>query len=122
MLEIHPVTDPKEAEEYITARQLPEGTALLRAYESDEVTGNAAVTVDGVGEDALLTLHTLEYADDFTGELLVRAVISYAFNRAVPTVSAPADLQNALLDKIGFRKEGKNLSIATKNVVHFCQK
>ena len=122
MLEIHPVTDKDELSQYIAKTGLPADTALLRAYENDEVTGNAAMTVAGEAADAVLTLHTWDYADDFTGELLLRAVISYAFNRAVPTVSAPESLNNAILKRVGFAPDGKNVTIATKNVVHFCQK
>lgn len=122
MLEIHPINDETELQEYITANNLPENTAVLRAYEGGETTGNVAVTVDGEGENAVLTLHTFDYADDFTGELLVRAAVSYAFNRAVPKVSAPERLRCDLLEKVGFKTEGQNISIDTKNVVHFCQK
>ena len=122
MLEIHPINNETELQEYITANGLPQNAAVLRAYEGGTTTGNVAVTVDGEGENAVLTLHTFDYADDFTGELLVRAAVSYAFNRAVPKVSAPETLRNAILDKVGFKTEGQNISIDTKNVVHFCQK
>lgn len=122
MLEIHPINNETELQEYITANGLPQNAAVLRAYEGGATTGNVAVTVDGEGENAVLTLHIFDYADDFTGELLVRAAISYAFNRAVPKVSAPETLRNAILDKVGFKTEGQNISIDTKNVVHFCQK
>lgn len=122
MLEIHPINDEKELQEYITANALPENAAVLCAYEGGATTGNVAVTVDGEGEHAVLTMHTFDYADAFTGELLVRAAVSYAFNRAVPKVTAPETLRNSILDKVGFKTEGQNISIDTKNVVHFCQK
>lgn len=122
MLEIHPITEEQELKAYIDTKQLPPDTAVLRAYEGGEVTGNVAVTVDGEGENAVLTMRTFEYADDFTGELLVRAAVSYAFNRAVPKVTAPETLRNGILDKVGFKTEGQFISINTKNVVHFCKK
>lgn len=122
MLEIHPIADGNELQEYIERNGLPKNAAVLRAYEGGEVVGNIAVTIEGEAADSVLTMHKFEYADDFTGELLVRAAISYAFNRAVPKVTASLELRNEILDKVGFKTEGQNISIETKNVVHFCKK
>ena len=122
MLEIHPSADENELREYIESNALPKDAAVLRAYEGGEVSGNIALTVEGEAADAVLVMHTFEYSDDFTGELLVRAAVSYAFNRAVPKVMAPARLRNAIFDKVGFKTQGQNISIDTNNVVHFCKK
>ena len=123
MLEIHPLTDEEERRAFCAERGLPPGAAVLCALENGGETGHAAMTIEGCGEDAVLTMHAWDYSeDDFTGELLLRAVISYAFNRAVPTVSAPLSLRNALTDKVGFETREDGLWISTKNVVHFCQK
>lgn len=123
MLEIHPLTDEKERRDFCAEKGLPADAAVMCAYENGGVTGHAAMTVDGLGEDAVLTMYAWEYADDdFTGELLLRAVISYAFNRAVPTVAAPLTLRNALTDKVGFEVKEEKLWISTKKVIHFCQK
>ncbi|MBQ1555682.1 MAG: hypothetical protein IIZ68_09545 [Clostridia bacterium] len=122
MLEIHPVKEREILESYMTQHGLPADAALLQAYENGEVTGHAAMTIAGEEAEGTLTLHTWDYTDDFTGELLLRAVISYAFNRAVPTVSVSASCRNAILERVGFQPDGENLTIATKNVVHFCQK
>lgn len=128
MLEIHPLADEAQRQQYIDRNGLPEHTAVLRATENDEVTGNVSVTADvaltaeGVAENAVLTIHTFEYADDFTGELLLRAAVSYAFNRAIPKVRADVSLKNALFDKVGFQVEDQYMTIHTKNVVHFCKK
>ena len=55
MLEIHPIEDENERQAYITGQNLPlsaENTAVLRAYENDETTGNIALTVEGLAQDA----------------------------------------------------------------------
>ena len=125
MLEIHPIQDENERKAYITEQNLSlsaENTAVLRAYENDETTGNIAMTVEGLAQDAVLKIHAFDCADDFTGELLLRAAVSYAFNRAIPKVRADISLKNALFDKVGFQVEDQYMTIHTKNVVHFCKK
>ena len=122
MLEIHPVTNSSELSEYIEKNSLPENAAVLKAYENGETVGSISMTIEGFAEKAVEMLHTFEYSDDLTGELLIRAAVSYAFNRAVPTVKAPKSMQNAIFDKVGFESDEQNVSIDTKNVVHFCKK
>ncbi len=125
MLEIHPIQDENERKAYITEQNLPlsaENTAVLRAYENDETTGNIAMTVEGLAQDAVLKIHAFDCADDFTGELLIRAAVSYAFNRAVPKLEAPKALANPLFAKVGFQDDAQNISISTDKVVHFCKK
>lgn len=122
MIEIHPMTDGAELNEYIEKNSLPPDTVVLQAYEDGEITGSISFTVDGMAQNAAAMLHTFECGDDFAGELLIRAAVSYAFNRAIPTVKAPKSLQNASFDKVGFKIDEQNISINTKNVVHFCKK
>ena len=125
MLEIHPIQDENERKAYITEQNLSlsaENTAVLRAYENDETTGNIALTVEGLAQDAVLRIHAFDCADDFTGELLIRAAVSYAFNRAVPKIEAPKALGNPLFTKVGFQDDAQNISISTDKVVHFCKK
>ena len=125
MLEIHPINDENERKDYITEHHLPlsaENTTVLRAYENDGVTGNLALTVEGLAQDAVLNVHAFDCADDFTGELLIRAAVSYAFNRAVPKLEVPKSLSHPLFAKVGFTEDGEKLSIYTDAVVHFCKK
>lgn len=125
MLEIHPIQDENERKAYITEQNLPlsaENTAVLRAYENDETTGNIAMTVEGLAQNAVLKIHAFDCADDFTGELLIRAAVSYAFNHAIPKLEAPKTLSNPLFAKVGFQDDAQNISISTDKVVHFCKK
>ena len=127
MLEIHPLTDEKELGDYIAQKQLPEDAAVLRAYENGLVTGNMALTLETEPNAqgamrAFLKINTFEYPDDFTGELMIRAAVSFAFNRMIPEVRILQSEGNDLFEKVGFQAEGKYLTIATQNVVHFCKK
>lgn len=123
MLEIHPIQEETERQEYITRLQLPAGTAVLRARENGGVTGNIAVCAEESAQEAVLRILAFDCADAFTGELLIRAAISYAFNRAIPVVALPASLGDPLFDKVGFHPDGDSeWTIRTDSVVHFCQK
>lgn len=122
MIEIHPMPDGAELNEYIRKNSLPQKTAVLQAYEKGEVTGSISLTIEGISQDSAAMLHTFECVDDFTGELLIRAAVSYAFNRAIPIVKAPKSLRNAIFDKVGFKIDEQNVSINTEKVVHFCKK
>lgn len=127
MLEIHPLTDQEQLNAYISGNGLPEDAAVLRAYENGEVTGNISLTLETEPNEqgamrAFLKINTFEYSDDFTGELMIRAAASFAFNRTVPEVRIEQQGASPLFDKIGFRSDGKYLTIATQNVVHFCKK
>ncbi len=127
MLEIHPLTDEKELSDYIAQKGIPEDAAVLRAYENDMVTGNISLTLEAEPNEtgamrAFLRIHTFEYPDDFTGELMIRAAVSFAFNRTVPEVRIERQKGNELFEKVGFQSDGKYLTIATQNVVHFCKK
>lgn len=122
MIEIHPITDGEELNEYIICNNLPQNAAVLRAYEGGEITGNISLAAEGMGQKSFAMIYIFECNDDFTGELLIRAAVSYAFNRAIPTVRASKILKNAIFDKVGFKTDEQNISISTKNVVHFCKK
>lgn len=127
MLAIHPLTDEQELTEYLRAHDLPEDAAVLRAYEDGGVTGNISLTLETKPNAegamrAFLLIHTLEYPDDFTGELLLRAAVSFAFNHMIPEVRAELAMKNPLFDRVGFQADENYLTIATQNVVHFCKK
>ena len=126
MLEIHPLTDEKELSDYLETHSLPEDAAVLRAYENGEVTGNISLTLETQPNAegamrAFLKINTFEYPDEFTCELMLRAAASFAFNRMIPEVRADSAMKNAIFDRMGFVDDGKNLTIATQNVVHFCK-
>ena len=127
MLEIHPLTEEEALGEYLSANHLPEDAAVLRAYENDEVTGNISLTLEAKPNAegamrAFLLINTFEYPDDFTCELMLRAAASFAFNRMIPEVRADSAMRNEIFDRMGFVDDGKYLTIATQNVVHFCKK
>lgn len=127
MLEIHPLTDEKERSSYLSQNHLSEDAAVLRAYENGEITGNISLTLETQPNEhgamrAFLLINTFEYPDDFTCELMLRAAASFAFNRMIPEVRADSALRNAVFEKMGFSDDGKYLTIATQNVVHFCKK
>lgn len=127
MLEIHPLSDENELREYLLRNNLSEDTAVLRAYENGEVTGNISLTLETLPNElgamrAFLLIHTFEYPDDFTCELMLRAAASFAFNRMIPEVRADSSMKNPVFDRMGFSDDGKYLTIATQNVVHFCKK
>ena len=127
MLEIHPLTDEQELIDYLTRNNLPEDAAVLRAYENGGATGNLSLTLetqsnaDGAMR-AFLKINTFEYPDDFTCELMLRAAASFAFNRMIPEVRADSSMKNPIFERMGFADDGKYLTIATQNVVHFCKK
>ena len=126
MLEIHPLTDEKELIAYLDKNGLPEDAAVLRAYENGEVTGNISLTLETQPNAegkmrAFLLINTFEYPDDFTCELMLRAAASFAFNRMIPEVRAKSGMKNDIFNKMGFSDDGKYLTIATQNVVHFCK-
>ncbi len=126
MLEIHPLTDEIQLTQYLTDNHLPEDAAVLRAYENGEVTGNLSLTLETQPNAegkmrAFLLINTFEYPDDFTCELMLRAAASFAFNRMIPEVRAYAAMRNEIFDRMGFSDDGKYLTIATQNVVHFCK-
>ena len=78
MLEIHPLTDEQELNAYISQKGLPEDSAVLRAYENCEVTGNLSLTLETQPNEegamrAFLLIGVFEYPDDFTCELMLRA-------------------------------------------------
>ena len=126
MLEIHPLTEENELIEYLKNNNLPEDAAVLREYENGDITGNISLTLetqpnaDGAMR-AFLMIHTFEYPDDFTCELMLRAAASFAFNRMIPELRADTSIKNAIFDRMGFADDGKYLTIATQNVVHFCK-
>ena len=127
MLEIHPLTDEKELRDYLSQNALPEDAAVLRAYENGEVTGNISLTLETQPDPegrmhAFLLINTWEYPDDFTGELMLRAAASFAFNRMIPEIRADSAMRKEIFDRVGFADDGKYLTIATQNVVHFCKK
>ena len=127
MLEIHPLTDEQELNAYISQKGLPEDSAVLRAYENCEVTGNLSLTLETQPNEegamrAFLLIGVFEYPDDFTCELMLRAAASFAFNRMIPEVRALSSLKNPIFERMGFKDDGKYLTIATQNVVHFCKK
>ena len=127
MLEIHPLTDEKELSDYISQKGIPEDAVLLRAYENGNVTGNISLTLETQPDSegrmhAFLLINTFDYPDDFTGELMLRAAVSFAFNRMIPEVRANSAMKKEIFDKVGFADDGKYLTIATQNVVHFCKK
>ena len=127
MLEIHPLTDEKELNEYLSKNNLSEDAAVLRAYENGEVTGNISLSLETQPNElgamrAFLLINTFEYPDDFTCELMLRAAASFAFNRMIPEVRADSAMRNPIFDRMGFADDGKYLTIATQNVVHFCKK
>ena len=127
MLEIHPLTDEKELRDYISQNALPEDAAVLRAYENGEVTGNISLTLETQPDPegrmhAFLLINTLEYPDDFTGELMLRTAAAFAFNRMIPEIRADSAMRKEIFDRVGFADDGKYLTIATQNVVHFCKK
>jgi hypothetical protein len=126
MLEIHPLTDEQELNAYISEKGLPEDSAVLRAYENGEVTGNISLTLETQPNEegamrAFLMIGAFEYPDDFTCELMLRAAASFAFNRMIPEVRALSSMKNPIFERMGFKDDGKVLTIATQNVVHFCK-
>ena len=126
MLEIHPLTEENELIEYLKNNNLPEDAAVLRAYENGDITGNISLTLETQPNAdgamiAFLMIHTFEYPDDFTCELMLRAAASFAFNRMIPELRADTSIKNAIFDRMGFADDGKYLTIATQNVVHFCK-
>lgn len=126
MLEIHPLTDEAQLCGYIEKNGLPEDAVVLRAYENGDVTGNISLTLETKPDEtgamkAFLLINTLEYPDDFTGELLLRAAASFAFNRMIPGLRAGAEMKAEFFDRVGFKTEGNFLTIATQNVVHLCK-
>ena len=121
MIEIHPLRD-EDLREYIAANSLPANAAVLMAHENGEEVGSLSLTVKGLAQDAVACIHTLQANDVFTKELLVRAAASYAFNRAVPKVTAPKSLHDPVFEKIGFKTDEQFTSINTEKVVHFCKK
>lgn len=121
MIEIHPLSD-RELKEYIEANALNQNSAVLVAYENGAEVGSLSLTIEGLAQNAAATIHALQANDDFTGELLIRAAVSYAFNRAVPFVRADMPLNNEVFEKIGFKINEQYISIDTKKVVHFCKK
>jgi len=127
MLEIHPLTDENELNEYLSSNNLPDTAAVLRAYENGEVTGNISLTLETQPNEngamrAFVMINTFEYPDDYTCELMLRAAASVAFNRMIPEVKADRSMNNPVFEKMGFKDDGKYLTIATQNVVHFCKK
>ena len=127
MLEIHPLTDESELSQYLSKNGLPEDAAVLRAYENGAVTGSIALTLEAQPNErgamrAFLLINAFEYPDDFTCELMLRAAASFAFNRMIPEVRAYSAVKNAIFERMGFADDGKYLTIATQNVVHFCKK
>ena len=126
MLEIHPLTDENQLLQYLQENNLPEDAAVLRAYENGGITGNLSLTLDTQPNAegkmrAFLLIHTFDYPDDFTCELMLRAAASFAFNRMIPEVRADSSMRNPIFDRMGFADDGKYLTIATQNVVHFCK-
>ena len=127
MLEIHPLIDEEALCQYLTQNHLPEDAVILRAYENGGITGNISLTLETQPNAegamrAFLLINTFEYPDDFTCELMLRAAASFAFNRMIPEVRADSFLRNPIFDRMGFHDDGKYLTIATQNVVHFCKK
>ena len=127
MLEIHPLTDEEALTGFLSQNGLPEDAAVLRAYENGEVTGSISLTLEvkpnaDVAMRAFLLINTFDYPDDFTCELMLRAAASFAFNRMIPEVRADSSMRNGIFDRMGFQDDGKYLTIATQNVVHFCKK
>ena len=127
MLEIHPLTDEEELADFLSQNGLPEGAAVLRAYENGEVTGNISLTLEVKPNSegamrAFLLINTFDYPGDFTCELMLRAAASFAFNRMIPEVRADSSMRNEIFDRMGFQDDGNYLTIATQNVVHFCKK
>lgn len=121
MIEIHPLSG-ESLKEYIAANGLASDATVLMAHENGEETGSLSLTVDGLAQDAVAAVHTLQANDVFTEELLIRAAASYAFNRAVPKVTAPKSLHDPVFEKIGFKIDEQFTSINTEKVVHFCKK
>ena len=120
------MTDEKELNEYLSKNNLSEDAAVLRAYENGEVTGNISLTLETQPNElgamrAFLLINTFEYPDDFTCELMLRAAASFAFNRMIPEVRALSSMKNPIFERMGFKDDGKVLTIATQNVVHFCK-
>lgn len=121
MIEVHPLEGEKLSN-YIVSHELPENSAVLMAYEGGVSTGSLPLVIEGTAQDAAAIILDYQASDDFTGELLIRAAVSYAFNRAVPEVKAHKSLQNAVFEKIGFKINEQYTLINTKKVVHFCKK
>ena len=121
MLEIHPLSG-ENLKEYIAANGLADESAVLMANENGGETGSLSMTIEGLAQNAVATIHTLQANDVFTEELLIRAAASYAFNRAVPKVAAPKSLHDPVFEKIGFKIDEQITSINTEKVVHLCKK
>ena len=121
MIEIHPLSG-ENLSQYIAANALPADAAVLMAHENGEEVGSLSLTVSGLAQDAVASIHTMQANDVFTEELLIRAAASYAFNRAVPKVTAPKSLHDPVFEKVGFKTDEQFTSINTEKVVHFCKK
>ncbi len=121
MIEVHPLSG-EVLIEYIEANQIAPSSVVLMANEGGEAVGCLSMTIEGIAQNAVATIHTLSSNDIFTEELLIRAAASYAFNRAVPLIMADKVLDDAVFARIGFKICEDFISIDTEKIVHLCKK
>lgn len=104
MIEIKP--DANNRQKQIT----PETGIILTAHENGQNTGSAEMQI----ENGNYYLIALDYHDDPTGELLLRACASYAERRGFKIISARLP-QTPLMTKVGFTDGELDVS----KVVHY---
>lgn len=112
MIEIHPASSSELAELGTKA------DCVLFAFEGGNRTGSCELAQAG----ECIELLSLSFADEPTGELLIRGALSYGDNHGAVSCETECDEHSALLQRIGFSKSDKKLSIKINKVVHYLKR
>lgn len=116
MIKITPVTGDK-LNSFIVKKELPEHTSVLAATENGKDSGYVATIIC----EGALAIIDLEFADAMNADLLIRAALSYGFNRGLKLCFASMELDCTPMRAVGFSQCQDCLMIEIEKVVHIKQ-
>lgn len=115
------LTDKTSADKFMSSNSITEDCVILRAEDSGETAGYAAIRMSERGGKPVVEVHAVEYSDELVCELLLRAAVNYGERRGAQTATAAFDKPEKVMNALGFRLIDGEMSTDVNNVVHMCK-